>query len=262
MNNLGKYRQLSYLALTGSVVFLLLTFAALWNSLLTGDVKHEGWVIVFLLLLSASGALLFFIAYRTSDSAELEKIRKEAMEAGKNEILQELEKRNQIENQDEKLEDENLNQSVDGIFSGMQGIRSETGFCNKVLANLAQQMGFVQGILYIRKANSDSFIASGEYALTGQKPEPFRSGETLAGTVAESKSVMVISDIPEQYVDITSGLGSSKPRFLVIAPVLHKDQCVAVLELAAFKKPDDAMTRVLNKLSAELGNRLHKFLAA
>jgi two-component system chemotaxis sensor kinase CheA len=123
-------------------------------------------------------------------------------------------------------------------------------------------MGFVQGILYLKKNGSDAFEVSGEYALTGRKPEPFKIGETLAGAVADSKSVMVISDIPESYFSVSSGLGSSKPRYLVLAPVLYQEQCVAVLELAAFKKPDETTGRVLTKLSSELGIRLNKFVGA
>ncbi len=39
MTNLSKYRQLSYMAMTGLTVALLLSFAALWNSLLTSRSK-------------------------------------------------------------------------------------------------------------------------------------------------------------------------------------------------------------------------------
>jgi hypothetical protein len=207
MTNLGKYRQLSYVALSGLTVFLLLTFAAFWNSLLSSDVKHEGWAVAFLLLSSVAGVLLFIIAFRTSDTAELEHIIKTATEAGKNEILRELEKRNQAEQHEQKKEDEDLDHIVESILSGMQGMRSEAGFCNKVLTNLSKQMGFVQGILYLKKANSENFNSAGEYALTGQKPASFKSGDTLAGAVAESKTIMVISDIPENYFSVSSRTG-------------------------------------------------------
>jgi two-component system, chemotaxis family, sensor kinase CheA len=262
MNNLSKYRQLSYIALTGLTVGLLLTFAALWNSLLTSDVKHEGWVIVFLLLLFTAGVFMFILAYRTSDVKALEDIIKAAADSGKNEILREIEKRNQAERKDQQIEEDDLDKTVEGILSGMQGIRTESGFCNRVLTNMAKQMGFVQGILYLKKGGSEAYEVSGEYALTDRKPASFKNGETLAGAVADSKSVMVVSDIPETYFSVSSGLGSSRPRFLIIAPVLFQEQCIAVLELAAFNKPDDTTLKVMNKLSSELGTRLNKFVVA
>jgi transcriptional regulator with GAF, ATPase, and Fis domain len=262
MNNLSKYRQLSYIALTGLTVGLLLTFAALWNSLLTSDVKHEGWVILFIFLSYATGIFLFILAYKTTDVTALEELKKTAAVAGKSEILREIEKRNQAERKDEKIAEEDLDKTIEGILSGMQGIRTESGLCNRILTNMAKQMGFVQGILYLKKAGSDTYEVTGEYALTDRKPGAFKNGETLAGAVADSKSVMVISDIPETYFNVSSGLGSTKPRFLILVPVLFQEQVTAVLELAAFKKPDETTSKILNKLSSELGIRLNKFVVA
>jgi hypothetical protein len=262
MTNPGKYRKLSYIAITGMVVTMLLSFAALWNSLLTSDVKHEGWVIVFFLLSFASGIFMFFLAYRSSDTLVLENIKKASFEAGKGEILQEIERRNKAERSEQKIEEEDIGKTAEGILAGMKGIRTETSLCNKVLTNLANQLEFVQGIIYVKEENGELFHVAGEYALTGMKPKSFRVGEGLPGQVAESKSVMTVYDIPEDYFSVASGLGSSKPRFLILVPVLFKEECTAVLELGTFKKPDEITGRVLNKVSSELGIRLNKFAVA
>jgi GAF domain-containing protein len=127
---------------------------------------------------------------------------------------------------------------------------------------MANHLGLVQGIVYVKEANGELFQICGEYALTGTKPGPFRTGEGLPGQVAQSKSPMTIHDIPESYFNISSGLGNSKPRFLLLIPVLFKEECIAVIELATFKKPDDNTGRVLNKLSTELGIRLNKYAVA
>jgi hypothetical protein len=260
MTNLNKYRKLSIVAITALIIGLLLSFAALWNSLLTSEVKHEGWVIVFILLLFAIGIFLFFIAYKISDAANLERIKKVAYESGKTEILQEIEKRKQLENSAQKIESEDIDKIADTILSGMKGTRTEAGFCNKVLVNLAREMEFVQGILYVKDKKEGVYNPIGEYALTDRKPQPFRIGEGLPGQVAENKSMMILYDIPEQYFIISSGLGSSLPRFLLLVPVLFSEESIAVLELAAFKKPDEMTCKVLNKVSSELGHKLNKFI--
>jgi len=260
MTNLNKYRKLSIVAITALVISLLLSFAALWNSLLTSEVKHEGWVIVFILLLFAIGIFLFFIAYKISDVVKLEKIKKEAYESGKTEILEEIEKRKKVEKSDQKFESEDIDKVAETILSGMQGIRTESVYCNKVLGNLAREMGFVQGILYVKDKKEGQFNPIGEYALTDRKPQPFRIGEGLPGQVAENKSMMTLYDIPEQYFIISSGLGSSQPRFILLVPVLFSEESVAVLELAAFKKPDEMTGKILNKVSSELGHKLNKFI--
>jgi hypothetical protein len=105
-------------------------------------------------------------------------------------------------------------------------------------------------------------MPEGEYALTGQKPGAFRRGEGLAGQVAESMTPMVLYDIPEQYFSVESALGSSKPCFLLLTPLIFEGECYAVIELAAFKKPDDLTGKIMQKLSVELGPILHTSFAA
>jgi hypothetical protein len=262
MIDMKKYRKFSFTALTFLVVGLLLTFAALWNSLLTSNVQKEGWVVFFILILFATGVFLFFIAFRFTDEAELENVRKLAYENGKKEILQELENRKQEETSEEKDESEAIDHSVSSVLTGMQGIRTMTSFCNKILSNLGKEMGFVQGVLYVKVVKEDLFTPTGEYALTDRKPGPFKSGEGLAGQVAESKTRMELYDVPENYFTVSSGLGNSQPRFLLIVPVLNNNEIIAVIELAAFKRPEALTGKILDKLASELGPRIHKFAVA
>jgi hypothetical protein len=207
------------------------------------------------------GMFLFYIAYKTTDIAALEKIRKEAFESGKTGVIQEIEK-NRQEESGQKAGTEDVQAVVDAILSGMQGIRTENGLCNKVLGNLAREMGFVQGIIYVKSKNEAQYNPAGEYALTDRKPQPFKAGETLPGQAAESKSLIVLYDIPEDYFMVSSGLGSSKPRYLLLCPVVTHNETIAVLELAAFKKPDEKTSDILNKVTADLGIRLNKFVVA
>jgi len=262
MINLSKYRKLSYLGMIGLAVSLLLSFAALWNSLLSGNVKHEGWVVFFFLISFLIAVFLFILAYNLSDSKALENFRMVAFEAGKNEIIQDIEKRNQAEKKDLRTDEKDIEKIIAGILSGIQGTRTITGLCNKILSNLSKHMDFVQGIMYVKESKGELFNVTGEYALTDRKPQPFKSGENLTGQVAVSKSPMVVLDVPEDYFTVSSGLGSSKPRFLLLVPVFFKEECIAVLELAAFKKPDDITVKILNKVTSELGIRLNKFVVA
>jgi len=261
MTSLSQYRKFSKWSMLIMVVALVLSFAALWNTLLTAPVKHEGWVIIFLLLVFIPGSLLFYIAFETSDSAFLEMEKMKAYESGKAEILKEIEKRNQEENNEHKAEQEDIDKTVQQILAGIK-TKLDQKACHRLLANLGKIMGFVQGIFYIKNHQDEQYHATGEFALTGQKPEPFIRGDGLAGQVAESKSPMILYDIPEQYFDIASGLGSAKPRFLLLIPVLFENECNGVIELAAFSKPDGNTIKTLQKLSDELGIKIHSSFVA
>jgi hypothetical protein len=243
------------------VIAFVLSFASSLNSVINGKIKFAGWNIAFVLILFISGMIFFYLAYRLTDEKKAEEETRKAFESGKAEILNELEKRNQVEKEVSQNGDEDIEKTVSKILTGIKSGKSmKTG--NKILANLAKQLGFVQGILYVREQAGELYAAEGEYALTGQKPAAFRKGEGLAGQVAESKTPMVLYDVPEQYFTVESALGSSKPRFLLITPLILEGECYGVLELAAFNKPDNLTGEILQRLSAELGPILHTTFAA
>jgi hypothetical protein len=261
MSNLSKYRQFSMMIMIIMVLSFVLSFASLWNTVVTGKIKYTAWNIAFILILFIAGMILFYFVYQFTDKKNAEEERKKAYESGKAEILNELEKRNQVEKAVSQTDDEDIEKTVSQVLTGIRsGKNLKAG--NKILANLAKHLGFVQGILYIREQSGELYIAEGEYALTGQKPSPFSKGEGLAGQVAESKTPMVLYDIPEQYFTVESALGSSKPRYLLLTPLLFEGDCYGVIELAAFKKPDDLTGKIMQRLSAELGPILHTTFAA
>jgi hypothetical protein len=260
MFNLSKYRYYSVWIMVIMTLALVLAIASWWNVFLTVPGKKAAWTLVFLILVFISGILLFRIAYNSSDTQRLEEEKKNAFEAGKSEILKELESRNQQEIQ-QKAEQEDIDKSVKQIITGLTGGRGQKT-ANKILARLAKNLDFVQGILYIRKDKDDSYMAEGEYALTGIKPRPFRKGEGLAGQAAENGQPIVLYDIPEHYMPVVSGLGNAQPRFLILLPLLADKQCLAVLEMATFKKPDSLADKVLQRLTEELGTLIQTTLVS
>ncbi len=149
MPNLSKYRQFSIMIMVIMVISFVLSFASLWNSVITDKIKYTGWNIAFILILFIAGMLLFYFVYQFTDEKNAEENRKKAYESGKAEILNELEKRNQVETAISQPGDEDIEKTVSRIMTGIKSGRNmKTG--NKILANLAKHLGFVQGILYIK----------------------------------------------------------------------------------------------------------------
>ena len=234
MLNLSKYRQLSVVAVIIMAVALVFTLIALWNSLLTSDAKHEGWVIVCILMVFIPGVFVFVLAYKASDAGVVEKVRIMAYESGKADVLREIEKRN-AESTEAKEAEAAIENHVSLVLNEVKGARNEVALSNKILASLARQLEFVQGILYLKDPENELFVPKGTFALAGKDASPFKKGENLNGQVAESRRMMVIYDIPEHYFEVSSGLGTSKPRFLLVVPVVSNNDCIGVMELAAFK---------------------------
>ncbi|HAA14017.1 MAG TPA: hypothetical protein DCE41_20930 [Cytophagales bacterium] len=76
-------------------------------------------------------------------------------------------------------------------------------------------------------------------------------GEGLVGQVYLEKEEYFLTEIPENYVNISSGLGDARPRSIFIIPLVNNDEVEGVLELAAFKVYDEQEREFL-KNSAEI----------
>ena len=149
-----------------------------------------------------------------------------------------------------------IDESAKQILSGLD-IKSPEAMCDQLLRRLSKQLQFVQGIVYIKDKKSKKFLPAATFALNDQNPEPFESGNGIVGQAVENKSLIRINDIPENYFDVSSGLGKAKPKHLLFVPVVFKNQCIALMELGSFRKPEENTEKLLQKLSEETGKILH-----
>ncbi|MFN3315301.1 MAG: GAF domain-containing protein [Raineya sp.] len=70
----------------------------------------------------------------------------------------------------------------------------------------------------------------------------------LAQAVLERASIY-LTDVPEDYIRITSGLGDAPPRNLFIIPLISEQKIYGVIELASFRKLQDFEMEFLKKVA-------------
>jgi signal transduction histidine kinase/CheY-like chemotaxis protein len=101
------------------------------------------------------------------------------------------------------------------------------------------------------------------YGLRADKDAPiqYRIGQSLIGQVAKSKRPIVVDDIPQGYIRISSGLGDAPPANLAIMPVLFEDQVLGVVELASFTKFTAIQIAFLEQLAETLGISVNAIIA-
>jgi hypothetical protein len=141
--------------------------------------------------------------------------------------------------------------------------KSETPekYSERVLRALAGKIDAVQALMFLRENGTDIFHQVADFALyTDKPPATFKVGETLPGQVAKNKKPLNITNVPEGYMTVLSGLGSSSPGYLYILPFLYKDETVAVAELASFTPFSHNDEVLFGKTSVKLGNELGKSL--
>lgn len=157
----------------------------------------------------------------------------------KKEIVVYVEKKAEEKAAEEKSREQKNAISVAEITATLKKLSNEKEIAQQGLLEICNKVEAGQGALYLKKETDGKRIVEmiGSYALPMDENNSvsFNFGEGLVGQSASMKKTMYIDDIPEGYIKIVSGLGSSSPRFLSIIPLVHGEEILGVVELASFK---------------------------
>ncbi len=74
-------------------------------------------------------------------------------------------------------------------------------------------------------------------------------GEGLVGACAIEKQSIIITEIPENYITITSGLGESNPKSISLIPLKQDDKVMGVMELASLNVMEPYQIEFLEKIA-------------
>src|SRR5215469_4896605 len=117
----------------------------------------------------------------------------------------------------------------------LQGERDLLTVAKLILSELAPLVSAQQGAFYvIDNSNGESelkLLASyASHEGDGAKNR-FKMGESLVGQAALEKRRILLSDIPNNYSKVSSGLGEFHPANIVVLPILFEGEVKAVMEL-------------------------------
>src|SRR6185436_18205478 len=139
----------------------------------------------------------------------------------------------------------------------LQGQRDMKTVAQMVLSELAPLVEAQQGVFYVNNSdNGDSVMKLlGGYAYNKRKSlaNEFHPGEGLVGQCMLEKERILVTDIPSNYVNISSGLGGARPNNIVVLPVLFEGEVKAVIELSTFQTFSDTHLTFLDQLTESIG---------
>jgi hypothetical protein len=256
LNNPKIITVLSYVA------FLLLAFAvfsAVRNRELLIDSETVSFGMVYILLIGvilfASVIFGFTLKVINSYNDELKTLDVEMdvlVAEEENTLTEEVEITHDI-----KIKDKDKKEIIRKIIP-VENNLSLLSFTEQLMQGIANEFDIVVGIAFVREEGAENYNPYGKYAyFAEQEPAPFKLGETLSGQAAKNKTPLKLDEIPEDYINVVSGLGSAIPRSLLILPVVFEDKCIAVLEIGTFTELEAAKVDVLKDLTVEVGPKLN-----
>ncbi|MDQ3393520.1 MAG: GAF domain-containing protein, partial [Bacteroidota bacterium] len=110
-----------------------------------------------------------------------------------------------------------------------------------VISHLVKYLGANQGAIFIMNAENENekyLELKGCYAYEKKKfiEKKIMKGQGLIGQAVVEKEVIHLTEIPQEYIQITSGLGEATPNSIVIVPLKMEDEVIGAIEIATFYK--------------------------
>jgi len=141
----------------------------------------------------------------------------------------------------------------------LQGQKEINSVTTKILSELALVVNAQHGLFYLLNEGdilqNSKLILIASYAFKKRKnvPAEFSMGEGLIGQCALEKTRLLITDVPQDYIKISSGLGEAKPLNVIVLPVLFEGEVKAVIELASFDSFTQTHQDFLDGLTESIG---------
>ena len=161
-------------------------------------------------------------------------------------------------------EDKKRNWSTEGVAKFGEILRSNNSdvqkLCDEIIGSMVKYLKANQGALYIideedsEEEKTMSMISC--YAWDKKKfiNQKIHKGEGLAGQAWQEMDTIYITDVPQNYIRITSGLGDANPTAILIMPLKVNDQIYGVVELASFLTFADFEIEFVKKVAESIAS--------
>ncbi|MFL5568089.1 MAG: response regulator, partial [Gemmatimonadaceae bacterium] len=140
----------------------------------------------------------------------------------------------------------------------MQGQKDLESVSKLIMSELTPLVSAHHGAFYIMDEEDNNtpvlkLIASYAYKERKHVGNRFYLGEGLVGQAALEKKPILLTNVPDDYIAITSGLGEAPPRNIIVLPVLFEGEIKAVIELASFLPFSQIHQLFLDQLAETVG---------
>jgi putative methionine-R-sulfoxide reductase with GAF domain len=172
--------------------------------------------------------------------------------------MQEKLKAMSIDEQRRKWANEGLTKFVDILRSSNDNIHI---LGDKIISALVQYTGSNQGGLYALNDEDENnkhleLISLFAFDIKKFQSQKIRLGEGILGQTFLEKETTLLTQIPDEYIRITSGLGEANPRSILLVPLKVDQQVYGMVELASFRQYEEHEVQFVERLAETIASTL------
>lgn len=149
-----------------------------------------------------------------------------------------------------------LETSIVEMATMYQGIHDLKTLGQHFINKFTVMLGANYGVFYVKQGTvEERFHSFAAYAFNGENMSysSFGYGEGIVGQAAIEKRTIYVTDLPENYITVTSGIGSASPTNLVVIPIEYEGEVTVVIEIASFKKFTPIQQTLMNQVANQIG---------
>ncbi len=144
------------------------------------------------------------------------------------------------------------------LEESMRGDQPLDQLCRKIVTRTSKYLGAQVGALYVSDGG-DRFSLTGSYAYQVRKHlmTSFGLGEGVVGQAALERQHIILTEVPDDYVTIRSGLGETPPRHIVVMPLVYNEEVTGVIEIGTMAPLTDIQLEFLSESSQAVAVAIH-----
>ncbi|MFJ8245920.1 ATP-binding protein [Peribacillus asahii] len=149
-----------------------------------------------------------------------------------------------------------LETSIVEMATMYQGIHDLKTLGQRFITKITSMIDANYGVFYVKQGTGEErFHSIASYAFNGQNSgqSSFGYGEGIVGQAALEKRTIYLTDLPEDYIKVASGVGSASPTNLMVIPVEYEGEVIVVIELAKFQEFTPIQQTLINQVANQIG---------
>lgn len=133
-------------------------------------------------------------------------------------------------------------------------------FCSDIISELVKYLNVVQGGMFLINDDEDEryFELFGAYAYERRKfiDKRMEMGEGLIGQCILERKPIYLREVPNNYINVTSGLGKSNPNSILLIPLIINEKEYGVIELVSFNEFKEYEINFIESLAENIASTI------